>query len=643
MGGSNQYLKITPVVSNGEPTGEYNIDFKVGNFTVSAVGSVINGAFEVRNAADNVTYFTVDPSNNGLVVVKSMIAIGNVSSPTDRLTVQEAYGATDVTFVGSGEDCLEIIQEGTASGQFEVKVADGGKTVDDLTVISDKIFRIAIHNGVCVALFYINSVFSVRVSTNLISWIVLSNVGATSSNTRFNYCGGLFFISNEDGTNYCSPDGITWVQGVTVSGVAVTGAIVFGNGLFVLCARIFGQNGCNIYTSVDGKAWELKAADPFSGYALRLCFGAGLFFAYGSTIDIFQSTDTITWDSSLEIAANTMVAADGYVFATASNVVFRFSGSSLWEDVSAVSIGTSAFVHAAYSDGILLLVDTLKRKYISVDDGVTFETRVSLTGTVNQVDSDEGRFYFVEGFVLKYSVARDRQTFRWRETSGVWSSAIKIIGTNQYELTPYGIKITFAGNKILTTGDLWTFEQGAIGGISVRDSAGVEFFAVRGGEAYKRIGASLRKLLTVDEAVPIGSTYWQLPGKPAPGTLFPDTVWTNISSSFPGAFFRAEGGNASAFGAGQQGDLVKAHGHAASQDQHRHTGGTRRIADSADGQYGSLSNVGSIDYPLIRSNGYFLYDLDYTNYATPAITITQNVGAENRPNNFTIRIWERTE
>ena len=35
MGGANQYLNIAPVVSNGEPTGEYNIDFKVGTATIS--------------------------------------------------------------------------------------------------------------------------------------------------------------------------------------------------------------------------------------------------------------------------------------------------------------------------------------------------------------------------------------------------------------------------------------------------------------------------------------------------------------------------------------------------------------------------------------------------------------------------------
>lgn len=46
---------------------------------------------------------------------------------------------------------------------------------------------------------------------------------------------------------------------------------------------------------------------------------------------------------------------------------------------------------------------------------------------------------------------------------------------------------------------------------------------------------------------PIGFTYIQFPGKSAPGTLWPDATWSNVSSEFAGDFFRAEGGAAAAF------------------------------------------------------------------------------------------------
>ncbi len=50
---------------------------------------------------------------------------------------------------------------------------------------------------------------------------------------------------------------------------------------------------------------------------------------------------------------------------------------------------------------------------------------------------------------------------------------------------------------------------------------------------------------------PVGFIYIQLPGTPDPAALWdnPDSRWENVSSRFPGAFFRAEGGAASAFNA----------------------------------------------------------------------------------------------
>lgn len=47
---------------------------------------------------------------------------------------------------------------------------------------------------------------------------------------------------------------------------------------------------------------------------------------------------------------------------------------------------------------------------------------------------------------------------------------------------------------------------------------------------------------------PIGFVYFQLPLQSDPSALYPNTTWTNISATYAGAFFRAEGGNATAFG-----------------------------------------------------------------------------------------------
>lgn len=130
---------------------------------------------------------------------------------------------------------------------------------------------------------------------------------------------------------------------------------------------------------------------------------------------------------------------------------------------------------------------------------------------------------------------------------------------------------------------------------------------------------ALAKLVKVDEAtnadhadaapLPIGATYIQFPGKIAPSTLWPGTTWSNISSSFAGDFFRAEGGSASAFESGEQSGLVGPHVH------------TIPTYTGSGGVNGAQFGV---------NNG-------------PAIVSTNaNTGSETRPINRTIRIWERT-
>lgn len=48
--------------------------------------------------------------------------------------------------------------------------------------------------------------------------------------------------------------------------------------------------------------------------------------------------------------------------------------------------------------------------------------------------------------------------------------------------------------------------------------------------------------------VPIGFVYVQLSGQPEPSTLWPQTQWENISSTYAGLFFRVVGGGSAAFG-----------------------------------------------------------------------------------------------
>jgi len=120
--------------------------------------------------------------------------------------------------------------------------------------------------------------------------------------------------------------------------------------------------------------------------------------------------------------------------------------------------------------------------------------------------------------------------------------------------------------------------------------------------------------ILVDNVMPVGSVYIQMSGQSDPASLFGGT-WSNISSAFAGAFFRAEGGSASAFASGQQAMSIQSHSHTIGKDttNYRLSGlssnGTRVMQREGDG------------------NGIWNTDA----YGS----------TETRPVNYTVRIWKR--
>lgn len=137
-----------------------------------------------------------------------------------------------------------------------------------------------------------------------------------------------------------------------------------------------------------------------------------------------------------------------------------------------------------------------------------------------------------------------------------------------------------------------------------------------GGHTRRILWSSIKTLinaLSLAVSHPIGSYYVQYPNEASstlttafpsaqsPAALFGGT-WTLMYST-EGIVFQTEGYD----GAGRTDGLM--------EDQfqgHRYVGGTKRIHDSADGVYGALSGVGTVDDPLARNSGTYSYDLDYT-------------------------------
>jgi hypothetical protein len=147
---------------------------------------------------------------------------------------------------------------------------------------------------------------------------------------------------------------------------------------------------------------------------------------------------------------------------------------------------------------------------------------------------------------------------------------------------------------------------------------------------------------------PIGFVYIQFSGRPSPTTIWPTSTWptitwTNISSTFAGGFFRVEGGNAAAWNESTptaQTDLLKAHNHG--------TGTLNWVsltgwggASVAYGYSGICYSGGSA--PQVGGGDQGVNDLIIDMTHSHTITIDNSAaGIENRPLNYTIRLWKRT-
>ena len=137
-------------------------------------------------------------------------------------------------------------------------------------------------------------------------------------------------------------------------------------------------------------------------------------------------------------------------------------------------------------------------------------------------------------------------------------------------------------------------------------------------------------------APPLDFIYLQFRGQKAPDVLFPGITWQNISSTYKGRFFRAEGGNAASFGDQQDGGLPDIVGSIGAGDNGHSTYGivmtglsfTSGAMTEGTPRRGSFSGSGTPG-----SDIYFAASRYNTIYGN---------ATEVRPINDSIRIWKRT-
>ena len=152
------------------------------------------------------------------------------------------------------------------------------------------------------------------------------------------------------------------------------------------------------------------------------------------------------------------------------------------------------------------------------------------------------------------------------------------------------------------------------------------------------IGSSIFKSL-FDIVRPIGDIYVQYPQQANPNELWGVySTWSIVN--YDGAFFRAEGTNANAFiektgNLIKQGELVGSH-----SDSITVSGGNHTHPYSYGRNYNSHYNNTYKLYDTATHNNYTGY-AGYSGNLSMSGTVT-HTSTENRPTNYTIRVWKRT-
>lgn len=318
---------------------------------------------------------------------------------------------------------------------------------------------------------------------------------------------------------------------------------------------------------------------------------------------------------------------NGILYDVTSHLTYLNAGGQYWFDADFASkIG-------GYPLGAVLQSNDGKSSYVSIVDNNTtdFNSDPSSIGTSWLPWAGEG--------------ASSGSGILFGGTAGGTSEIITAAFEGLTELTD-GLLVSFRATAANTSTNP-SFNASSLGALTIVKGADLPLAAGDiGGEGYLvllQYSATWNKWvlqnpatginIVIPSAMPVGAIYVQFAGQSDPTTLFGGT-WENVSATYAGQFFRAEGGNAAAFGQSQ--------------------------ANGLPGISGTVSfvQVGSNGGKVIAGvDGAFTMGSAYSGYSSANATSTDNFilgfsaansngiyGAANevRTANSTIRIWKRT-
>ncbi|XP_074594318.1 uncharacterized protein LOC141849756 [Brevipalpus obovatus] len=125
------------------------------------------------------------------------------------------------------------------------------------------------------------------------------------------------------------------------------------------------------------------------------------------------------------------------------------------------------------------------------------------------------------------------------------------------------------------------------------------------------------------ELIPIGFIYIQLPHQSTPALLWPWAKWEEVTSTYSGHFFRAEGAGSAPFGAAQE-DAIRQHQHSSIE-------------------YSSSSSANSVHHLSGRSGSYGVFEYLTQGKTGNISSLDERLvsDTETRPKNYAVKIWTR--
>ena len=316
---------------------------------------------------------------------------------------------------------------------------------------------------------------------------------------------------------------------------------------------------------------------------------------------------------------------NGILYEITAHLTYLNAGGQYWFDADFASkIG-------GYPLGAVLQSNDGKSSYVSIVDNNTtdFNSDPSSIGTSWLPWAGEG--------------ASSGSGILFGGTAGGTSEIITAAFEGLTELTD-GLLVSFRATAANTSTNP-SFNASSLGALTIVKGADLPLAAGDiGGEGYLvllQYSTTWNKWvlqnpatginIVIPSTMPVGAIYVQFAGQTDPTTLFGGT-WENVSATYAGLFFRAEGGNAAAFGSSQGGGAPNIVGFMGNVQMSNWASTGAFYPNGTDGNEYNWNEFRAGGSGQRGINMYFSAANSNGIYSAPEV----------RPINHTIRIWKRT-